>query len=71
MRNLPTVEQIVELNKAFDSKIVLLVNNKVICLTNEKAIEDYGNRRVTDLDVSIVNNWDRKGKKIVISLEVE
>ena len=71
MKNLPTVAQMIELNKFYDSKAVLLVDNKFLCLSNEKAVELYGERLVKHLDVSLVRNWDDKGRKVILSLEVE
>ena len=71
MKNLPTVAQMIELNKFYDSKAVLLVDNKVLYLSNEKAVELHGDRLVKRLDVSLVRNWDYKGRKVILSLEVE
>lgn len=67
----PTVAQMIELNKFYDSKAVLLVDNRILCLSNENAVEMYGNRTVKHLDVSLVRNWDDKGRKVILSLEVE
>ena len=71
MKNFPTVAQMIELNKFYDSKAVLLVDNKFLCLSNEKAVELHGERLVKHLDVSLVRNWDDKGRKVILSLEVE
>ena len=71
MKNLPPVAQMIELNKFYDSKAVLLVDNKVLCLSNEKAVKLHGERLVKHLDVSLVRNWDDKGRKVILSLEVE
>ena len=71
MKNLPTVAQMIELNKFYDSKAVLLIDNKFLCLSNEKAVELHGERLVKHLDVSLVRNWDDKGRKVILSLEVE
>ena len=71
MNRFPTVAQMIELNKFYDSKAVLFVDNKVLYLTNEKAVELHGDRLVKRLDVSLVRNWDYKGRKVILSLEVE
>ena len=71
MTKYPTLAQMVELNKAYDDKIVLVVDNKLVVMTNEKAVETHGDRRVTHLDVTLVRCFERNNKKVMLSLEVE
>ena len=61
----------VELNKAYDDKIVLVIDNKLVVMTNEKAVETHGDKRVTHLDVTLVRCFERNNKKVMLSLEVE
>lgn len=71
MTKYPTLAQMVELNKAYDDKIVLVIDNKLVVMTNEKAVETHGDRRVTHLDVTLVRCFERNNKKVMLSLEVE
>ena len=71
MTKYPTLAQMIELNKAYDDKIVLVIDNKLVVMTNEKAVETHGDRRVTHLDVTVVRCFERNNKKVMLSLEVE
>ena len=71
MSKYPSVAQMIELNKQFDEKSLLIVDKKLICTSNDKAVELYGERQVTHLDVSLMKNFDGAGQKVMLSMEVE
>ncbi|MTP74137.1 hypothetical protein GMB80_14480 [Turicibacter sanguinis] len=70
-KKFPNVAQMIELNKDFDDRVLLVVKKQLICTSNDKAVELYGEKQVTRLKPALMPNFDGIGQKVMLSMEIE